>query len=453
MNASSSTRKFNYPHAVLVAGLVLSLLAVMFRPAGADAGTPRTVDVFSAWDEDVPSSVEIDSTLPTVTRKYDVILKGKTKSTEVELTGIKLSELLAKVDAKTDNVQFVKIRYGTKDDGIISLVSLNADSPERPPILLTAGTKPGRGPFATPAIVPGQPGSAPIKESSFVPFSAGKGDEPIKIIPGKPGGKILSVKLDKTVTSKKQIKYTPVILNGTKNAARKVQWFEYTEKGKIINRGTSSTFTTDNATSGTAQHIISAVVTETISGSTGAGTANYTSQKADKGSTKDPYPKADPTPSTGGNTGSGNTGTGNGVTQNGTGSSSTVPNFNSLQPTSPTTQPDQTQQALPEPSAPTSAQASPAVDTSAITNTAQNVSGTGSPQTVTGVLLSAPTTAPISDAGTAGTTALTVLPTPVATELERIFQPVDDAEDLWAYLLAILFAFSISGAVREWVNP
>jgi hypothetical protein len=41
----------------------------------------------------------------------------------------------------------------------------------------------------------------------------------------------------------------------------------------------------------------------------------------------------------------------------------------------------------------------------------------------------------------------------VATELNNIFKPVQSAEDVWVYLLALLFAFSFSGAVREWVNP
>lgn len=450
MNVSSSTRKLNYPHVLLVVGIVLALAVVMFRPAGAVATLPGSVDVFSAWDEETPSSVRLDG-IPQTTREYDVILKGRKKTTKVELTGIRLSEFLEKVGVKTDNVQFVKIRYGTDNDGVISLVSLNTDSPERPPILMGSGKKPGLGPFATPAIVPGQPDSEPINETDFVAFKTGKGVEPIKILPGKPGGKILSVRLERKRTSKGEYKYTPVILNGTKNAARKIQWFEYDKNGKVTDRGTSDNFTTDDATSGTAQHQISAVVTETISGSTGAGTATYNSQKKSKGSTKNPYP--DPTPSTGGNgNGGGSTGTTTGnVNQNGMGSSNTLPNFNSTQPTASTSTPNV---VTPEPSAPTSSQStvSPAVDSTAITNTAQNVSGSGGLKTVTGVLLSSPTTAPSGGESASGT-ALSALPAPVATQLNSIFQPVESADDLWAYLLAILFAFSISGAVREWVNP
>ena len=90
------------------------------------------------------------------------------------------------------------------------------------------------------------------------------------------------------------------------------------------------------------------------------------------------------------------------------------------------------------------------MDTAAITNAAQNVSGTGGLKTVSGVLLSAPTIAPVA-AGD-GTT-IAALPDPVVDQLNSIFQPVDDVDDAWAYLLALLFAFTFSGAVREWVKP
>src|SRR5690242_16485793 len=111
MNSFSSPRKINYSHAVLIAGLMLSLAAIMFRPAGADAGLPAKVNVFSSWDEEDGSSVPVDS-VGELTREYDVRLKSG-KKIKATMTGIRISELLAKVDAKLDNVQFVKVRYGT----------------------------------------------------------------------------------------------------------------------------------------------------------------------------------------------------------------------------------------------------------------------------------------------------------------------------------------------------
>jgi hypothetical protein len=122
-------------------------------------------------------------------------------------------------------------------------------------------------------------------------------------------------------------------------------------------------------------------------------------------------------------------------------------------PTAPLTS-SQTQTA-PTPTAattaPTPATTASAVDSTAITNAAQNVSGTGGLHTVSGVLLSAPTAAPAASGG--GGTPISALPAPVADQLNSIFQPVNDVNDAWAYLLALLFAFTFSGAVREWVKP
>lgn len=448
MNSSTSPRKINYSHAVIVTGLVLSLLVIMFRPAGAEATKPASVDVFDSWDGDA-SSVRLDSVGET-TRKYDVIFNGKKTSKEVELTGVPLRALLEKVGVKVDETPFVKVRYGTTDDSNISLIPLGSQFDERPPLLLTGGTKPGIGPFATPAIMPGEAGSQAISESEMIAFKTGSKVEPIKIIPAKPGARMLEVRLSRKTTSKREYKYTPIISNGTKGAARKIVWFS--SDGKTVKSlGQHDTYTTDDATSGSATHGITAVVTETLSGSTGYASETYNSKSKSKGKTSNPY---QPTGSTGGSGGSGgNGGTaggGTGIPQSG-GTSNPLSGFN--QPTAPTSQPQQTpdlaQQA--QPSAATG-QTPTAVDTTAITNAAQNVNGTGGLHTVTGVLLSSPTTAPISDSGGTGT-ALSALPAPVASQLNSIFQPVDSTDDVWAYLVAILFAFSISGAVREWVNP
>jgi hypothetical protein len=308
---------------------------------------------------------------------------------------------------------------------------------------MSKGSIPGFGPIKSPAIVPGQAGSKPLDEDSIVKGFSGR----IGVVPGKPDARILSVRVDKRQVAKKQYKFTPVVLNGTKGAARQIHWFETTEKGKTIDRGVHDTYTTDNATEGTAQHFISAVVTEKISGSTGTGANSFNARKPTKGKTSNPYPApASPT-------GSGSTGNTGGIPQSGTGgSTNNLPNF-TPQPTNPTGQaPQTTTPPTQQPTAPTST-ASPDVDTTAITNVAQNVSGTGGLQTVTGVLLSAPTATPIGDSADGSGSPLSALPAPVANQLNSIFQPVDSTDDVWAYLLAILFAFSISGAVREWVNP
>ncbi len=451
MNRASSLRQLNYSHVVLISGLVLSLLVVMFRPTGAEADLPAKVDVFDsagAEQDGAPATVDLKG-LPEINNvDYNVILRGQKKGTKVGLSGVPLIEFLKAGGVNTDNVQFVKIRYGTTNDGLISLVPLNQADTERPPIILGGGKAPGRGPFDTPAVVPGQPDlSTALSESSFVPFST-KGPR-LKIIPGAPGAKIMTVRISSK--KRKNGEYTfSAKVSGGGSGAKEYQWYTYDAKGKPVAGQTGPSMVTNNATSGTAQHAVSVVVTERGSGSTGAGSVEYTSRKKAKGATKNPYP--DPTPTTGNNTGAGTgTGTGAGTGALGGGAVNTLPNTS----TTPAP-PSSSQSAVPEPSAPTTtapteSTSTSTIDSTAITNVAQNVSGTGGLRTVTGVLLSSPTAAPAGESG--GAAAITALPPAVADQINSIFQPVDDVDDAWVYLLALLFAFTFSGAVREWVKP
>ena len=448
MNRQSSPRQLNYSHVLLISGLVLSLLVVMFRPSGAEADLPAKVDVFdSAGGEQDGGSAPIDlKGLPEINNvDYNVILRGEKTGTKVGLSGVPLIEFLKAGGVKTENVQFVKIRYGTTNDGLISLVPLNQADTERPPIILGSGKAPGRGPFDTPAVVPGQPDlSKALSESSFVPFST-KGPR-LKIIPGAPGAKIMSVKI--TSKKRKNGEYTlSAKVSGGGSGAKEYQWYTYdSDKNPVVGQ-TGPSMETKNATTGSSLNDVSVVVTERGTGSTGGATYEYATRKKTKGATKNPYP--DPTPTTGSNTGTG-TGTGSG-TGFGGGAVNTLPNT-----TTTPAPPSSTQSTVPEPSAPTTtapteATSTSTVDTTAITNVAQNVSGTGGLRTVTGVLLSSPTTAPIGESG--GGPAITALPPAVANQINSIFQPVDDVSDAWVYLLALLFAFTFSGAVREWVKP
>jgi hypothetical protein len=59
----------------------------------------------------------------------------------------------------------------------------------------------------------------------------------------------------------------------------------------------------------------------------------------------------------------------------------------------------------------------------------------------------------MAPSGGGGGSPLTQLPEAVVTPATAIFQPVNSADDLWPYILSVLFAFCFIGAVREWVNP
>lgn len=450
MNRQSSPRQLNYSHALLIAGLLLSLLVVMFRPAGAEAVLPGGIDVFETSDTDKsPQTVNgRDMQDQEITADYNVILTGKSKGTTVKLTGVPLIKYLEKIGAKTDGVQFIKIRYGLTDADGISLITLDPSNTTRPAMVLSSGNRPGRGPFPTPAIVPDQPVfSKAIREENIVRFKTGSGVEPIKFIPGKPGAKIMSVEIQ-GADKPKNGKYTltaRIARGGSSSQNKDYEWIGEDANGKPVKlSGTGKTIVIKDDKSDNAVRSVRVIVTQTGDGSTGADAVETEEIKKSKGTEKNPDP--DPTPATTNNGSGGVNGTGSGVNGGSVnalpGGTQTNPGgTQTIVPPTPPTQP---------PTDSTGGVQSSDVDSAAITNVAQNVSGTGGLQTVTGVLLSSPTAAPAAEGGNSP---ITALPPAVANELNSIFQPVDDVDDAWVYLLALLFAFTFSGAVREWVKP
>lgn len=446
MGISHSLRRINYSHAVLIAGLVVALLAVMFRPSGAIADLPTRANVYVKYDDSDYASVDLSS-LSKVTRDYDVIPTNKSKSVSSSLTGVPLVDFLKSVGTDLENVGFVKVRLNVGDDSRIALVPLGESDAERPPIVLASGRVGSRS-LGTPALVPGQPDAGtPIRQDNIVGFSKSK--PYIQIIPSKPGAKLISVKINKKKKSSGQYSLSASIMNGS-GAPAKYQWFQTDAKGDQTLIGSGKSVTT--SATGTKDVVVNVVVTETSTGSTGQQYMSYIPKSKDKGSTSDPGTGTGGSGSgSGGGNGSG-TGTGNGA-GNGAGAPGSINSTPTpyTPPSTSSTNPPTQQPVNPSIPAPTPSTGTATVDTSAITNVAQNVSGTGGLKTVTGVLLSSPTS-PASGGGGGGTP-LSALPAPVADQLNSIFKPVDSTDDVWAYLLAILFAFSISGAVREWVKP
>ncbi|MGH2959769.1 MAG: hypothetical protein ACRDKE_09200, partial [Solirubrobacterales bacterium] len=226
MNRQSSPRQLNYSHALLIAGLLLSLFVVMFRPAGAEAVLPVGVDVFKTSDtEGSREKIDVNDLKPqTITdRPYNVRLNGKSSDTTVKLTGIPLLEFLKAGKVETEGVQFVKIRFGDSDLQGFTLLPLDQANTERPPMILSAGKIPGRGNFPTPAILPGQPNfKQAIPQDMITKFKTGGGVEAIKLVPAKPGARIMSVKINGADKAGKNGQYTLTanILRGGKSGAR-----------------------------------------------------------------------------------------------------------------------------------------------------------------------------------------------------------------------------------------
>jgi hypothetical protein len=446
-NHSSSLRRINYPHMLLIAGVLLSLAVVMFRPAGAAAVLPKYVDVFPSFDDqDTPASVKIKDQ-PTVTADYSIVLKKGGKPVKAQLTGIPLEQFLKAGDVKLDNVQFTRVRFIEASNALLGLYTLGGP---HPPMLVTSGRVPGIGSIGN-RIIPGQPDlDTPINAENFREV----GKNRIQFLAGKPGASIMKVRIKREKLSGNKMRLTARVDGSSR--AKTYEWYTFDSNGKPKAPVSGPSVKVD--TTGISGSMITAtvVVTETSTGSVGTSGTQWAATTKEKGNTTDPN---EPTGSTGSDTSGSGTGTGTGTgTGSGTSSSGisggstgqlppatnsyTPPSSTTTQPTPATTQPD-SQTVSP-------AETAPAVDTTTITNTAQNAAGVGGLTTVSGVLLSAPTSAPAADGGGQP---ITALPAPVATELNSIFRPVDSTDDIWAYLLAVLFAFSISGAVREWVNP
>lgn len=444
MNRANSLRRINYPHALLIAGLLLSLFVVMFRPAGAEAVLPKYVDVFPKFDDqDTPASVKVKDQ-PTITAEYSIVLKKGQKPVKATLTGIPLEQFLRANDVPLDNVQFTKVRFVEGSNAVLGLYTLGGP---HPPMLVTSGRVPGIGSIGN-RIIQGQPDlDTPISADNFRDIGRNR----VQFMAAKPGAKILKVRIKREKLSSSKMKLTAEVDGSSR--AKTYEWYTFDADGKPKAPVSGPSVKVDsNGVSGSSI-TATVVVTETSTGSTGTSGTQWAATKKEKGNTSDPNK---PTGSTGGDTtgsgGGAGTGTGTG-TPGGTGTPSGTlpPSTNSYTPPA-TPQPQQptAQTTQPTPQTSTPQQTTSAVDTTAITNTAQNVNGTGGLRTVSGVLLSSPTVAP---AASGGGQPITALPEPVATAANTIFKPVDSADDVWAYMLAVLFAFSISGAVREWVNP
>jgi hypothetical protein len=120
MTPQRSLRQVNYSHVLLICGMVLSLMIVMFRPSGAEAVLPSSVEVYDSFEADgAPATVKVND-LPQIKNvDYNVIFHGQTKGTKVGLTGVPLAEFLKSGGVDTTNLQFVKIRLSPGNDSVV----------------------------------------------------------------------------------------------------------------------------------------------------------------------------------------------------------------------------------------------------------------------------------------------------------------------------------------------
>lgn len=443
--ARAHSRRRSAPDLIIAAGLLLTVLVLMFRPASAEALLPSSVWVFPQSQSTGDTKKVPLNSLPQVTREYDVLMKGDEEPTRLSFTGVPLVEFLkSRGDVDPAKVPFLKIRFDDENsDKNIRLLPMTGVSDEGPPpMILDNGVKPGIGKWSTPSIVPGQPGARPISEREIQPFNR---LEPVAILPAPENARIMSVSISKKKKSSGEWLLTANVSNSP-GGRLTYRWFG---SGSAGDASTKKRFATTDATNGKEKRSVSVVVTAE-DGSTGADDFNYTSRKADDGATRDPgYGKST---NPGGNTPTPTPAPTPSPFPTPTPTPSPTPSP-SPSPAQPTTPPTQTPDPTPPPS--TEDTQPQAVDTSGVSDLAKNVNSTQPLTTVSGVLLAAPTaTATSPGGGTVGPSAgLTPLQQAVASAAESIFQPVEDAGDLWPYMVALLFALGLSGAVREWINP
>lgn len=435
------------PDVLILLGLALTVLFLMFRPSPAAALLPTSIWVYGDPDAQGQGAEVTFADLPTVTRTYDVLLKGETEPRRIDFTGTPLAELLKfRGDVDVTKVPFVKIRFGDTDASavLVPLTGVTDEGP--PPLILDRGVKPGVGSFPTPAIVPGQPGAPPITEQSIVSFDR-RAD--ISLVPAKEGAAIMGVRIETKKRKDGEYELKANVVSNSPGGSLEYYWYQTDEKGEskpLDVKG--SRYTTKDARGDRSRHNVSVVVVATRNGSTGVDSFNYTSRKIDDGRKDDPgYGK-----STGGSTG------GTGGTGGNGGTGGTQGPLSPFVPSTKSQPKTDTMPSIPPPTAPTTTpEPEPEVttDSSGIADIAQNYT-TNAPMTVVnGVLLSSPTAPPSGGGGGAGgpTVGLTPLQQAAASLADSIFQPVEDPEDLWPYLVSLLFALGVSGGVREWINP
>jgi hypothetical protein len=271
-------RNSNRARRAVRAAFTIALLFGLIQSQTAQAVLPRSVNVFpTARTDGSPTSVKLAG-LTSHQADYNVLLAGKKKGTAIALNGVPLLDLLRAGGASTENVQFVKIRYGTTNDAAISLVPLNQGSPERPPMMLGSGQRPGFGPFHTPAIVPGQPDFAkPINERHFVHFSTRYA--PLTLIPGAPGAQILRVRLRAQRRKSGEFLVSARVVGAAGLTLKAYDWWGFDSKGKPRRLGVTPSFETRDATRGNFRRMIFVVVYERGTGSTGVGSFSYRSRE------------------------------------------------------------------------------------------------------------------------------------------------------------------------------
>lgn len=262
--------------------IAVALMAVLLAlPASASAMLPTYAWVFGSHTATSDSSQVSIAALPMVTREYDVILRGTSRSAarRVSLTGVPLVELLKakgtidptnKIDI--EKVPFVKIRFGDVTvDRSIALVALTgvADGTP-PPMILSSGAKPGIGKWHTPSIVPGQPGSQPLNESQIRSFDARR--DKVAVIPARQAAQILAVSVTTKHKSNGEWLLTAKVHNPPKGP---IEYRWYAEDGIVAS---GKRYATTNATTGRAKHSVNLVVTSQLTGSTGAASFSYTSR-------------------------------------------------------------------------------------------------------------------------------------------------------------------------------
>lgn len=258
----------------LAAGLITAIAALAIYPLAADALLPSAAWVFRTEQFDSPPKQVALSSLPQVTREYDVLLRGRSQPTRISLTGVPLVEFLkSRGDVDVTKVPFVKLRFGeNSSDASIALIPLTGvEDGSPPPMVLNQGMKPGIGVWPTPAVVPGQPGSRPITEGSIFPFDRRAG---LSVVPAIEGAQILAVRIEKKRKKNGEWLLTARVVN-PQGGPLVYRWYG---SGAIGQSGMKKRFATTDATIGKQKRTVNVVVSSPETGSIGAGSFSYRSR-------------------------------------------------------------------------------------------------------------------------------------------------------------------------------
>lgn len=433
---------FSLPHAVLVLGIVVTTLTMYFGSRSAESsctpktGSPGDVTIYPNAQkpgEEPLDTLEWNDVLSSYKTSFPVKFDGKSaEKWSYDEGGTIRNILLQRIDeADVDKIKLVTIRPDVGDSYFPPTVARSFYlSNSHPLVVVTESDSKSMCNHFTrlPILVPFQYNSKSENGEAVRRLSRSQNLD-IQVYSGSE----LDVEIKKTDGPDSKGNYTFKTTKSFSGADYK--WVIHND-GTTTESDTGRTFKTTKLTPGSANFLVTVEVTQDADGVVNFGSDDYslvTKSESDGNTDND---KSGATDNTGGGGGGSTNSSGS---TGGTGSSTyKPPKYNPPKSTIPPVTPST---------------GSTDTDDSGLSQAVAGLRGTGTARAVSGVLLSTPATTSNPAAGGGDGKALERLAGPLASAANDVFQPINDTQDLWRFMLAVMFATGIFGGIREYRKP